>query len=418
MKTFTAFFVALLLSSSAFAWNLRDHRDMAKFALADVAKDWGLEETCEIHPLSSFLEKLRTLRPEIADAWQFSNYLKINPKIDLGRTESLRFPEGTPKGKTITPLEILTLYATDADDGRDQDLFVRDAQGNPQPMFPDQKWFGAYQNPNSQAFRHIEKPPFSLRHPIATFGIPFRSIGEASQRTEIYFRLSQLAFALGEDYWGWRFLAGGLHYLQDLHQPYHAGQLTPTLMNHGLRVLLSWGWGEKGFMGSFAHVISNSHRFFEDYVDEPAGFDAGLKKRATEALGGTALAPLSGSVGNLARKVRDASNRLYDRLSRAVEDVTGDSLYGHEEFYSDGDKNPVNSRAEDFLRQGPKFADANAAIFEIVADRFSSAGKATRTYVKAALDGRQNKLSPAELLNDLDLLLPPSEADRGDGETE
>lgn len=409
MKRFLAVAAILLLPGFAQAWNLNDHREMARQALEDVAKDWELDRPCEIHPLSSFLDKLRMLRPEIADSWQFSNYLKINPKVDIGTFESLRFPEGSPKWKkALTPHEILSLYATDVDDGRDQDLFLRDENGAPKPIFPDQRWFGAIQGPNSQAFRHIEKPPFNLRHPIATFGIPFRSIGEASQRVEIYFQLSRLAFALGEDYWGWRFLAGGLHYLQDLHQPYHAGQVTPTLLRQGLGVLLSWGWKEKGFMGSFVHVISNSHRFFETYVDTPSGRDGGLKEKAFSALRGKdSPAFLQVTPAEMAQGVRDASVLLYPRLTETVATMTGSSLTGRETFYSDGDKSPENSDPKDFIKDGPHFEEANRRIFEIVIDRFASAGQMTRAYVKMAISKRMEFQKPEEILAKLDELLGP-----------
>jgi hypothetical protein len=402
--------IAAGLPLPASGWNLGDHREMARQALADVAADWGLDRPVEVRPLASFLGKLKALRPEIADQWQFSHYLKINPKIDIGTFVSLRHPEEAPGGaKTLAPAEILSLYATDADDGRDQDLFVRDGHGNPKPMFPDQKWFGAIQGPNSQAFRHMEKPPFSLRHPVATFGFPLRSIGEASERTEIYFQLSQLAFALGEDYWGWRFLAGGLHYLQDLHQPYHAGQIAPTLLKQGLGVLLSWGWDEKGFMWSFVHVVSNSHRFFETYVDSPQGRDDGGKEKALSALRGADVPPLLPvSRADLARNVRDASVLLYPKLSESVAAMTGEALTGREEFYSDGDKSDKNSDPKDFIRETPEFEDANRRVFEIVTDRFRSAGAATRAYVKAAIGARSEGAPPADILRRLDDRLGPS----------
>lgn len=403
-RTLSLALLAACLPLNALGWNLSDHREMARLALEDVAKDWGLDDPCEVRPLSSFLDKLGQLRPEIADPWQFSNYLKVNPKVDLGIFASLRYPEGNPKeNEALTPHEILTLYTTDPDDGRDQNLFVRDEEGNPHPMFPDQKWFGAIQGPNSQAFRHIEKPPFRWGHPIRTFGIPFRSIGEASQRVEIYFQLSRLAFSLSEDYWGWRFLAGGLHYLQDLHQPYHAGQVTPVLLRQGLRVLFSWGWREKGLMGSFVHVVSNSHRFFETYVDDPQGRDGGMKAKTLVALRGTD-APSTPAM-DLARGVRDASNRLYPELSEAVVRMTGDALTGREEFYSDGDKGETNSDPEDFIRNGPEFADANRRLFEILTERFRSAGAMTRAYVKAAAKEQSQVLNPVKILRELDKLV-------------
>lgn len=420
MKKLAIITLFAILPAAAHAWNLNDHREIARRSLEDVSKDWRLDVPCEVHPLSSLLEKLKPLREELGDAWQFSSYLKINPKIDIGTEESLRFPEGSPKGKKeMTPIDILSLYSTDPDDGRDQDLYVRDAEGKPHAAFEDEKWFGAVQGPNSQAFRHIEKPPFSLSHPLTTFGIPLRATGEASKRSEIYFQLSRLAFVLGEDYWGWRFLAGGLHYLEDLHQPYHAGQLTPLLLRKGLNVLLSWGNKEKGFMGSFAHVISNSHRFFETYVDRPEGRDQGLKEDALAALNGTDTLPVPGSIEGLAHEVRDASNRLFSPLAQAVGQMTGESLYGHEEFFSDGDKGSDNSQIKDFILDGPNFEEANQKIFAVVKDRFASAGRVTRTYVKASLDSRKSEEKSPDILSRLDDLLGPREAVSKDaGETE
>src|SRR5262245_46977203 len=96
-----AFSLALLTIGlpPAFGWNLEDHRDMARLVLEDIAHDEGLDEPVEIRPLASLLDKLKAIRPEIADAWQFSHYLRINPKVDIGTFESLRFPQGSPIGQ-------------------------------------------------------------------------------------------------------------------------------------------------------------------------------------------------------------------------------------------------------------------------------------------------------------------------------
>ena len=41
-------------------------------------------------------------------------------------------------------------------------------------------------------------------------------------RIALFGELAELAFTTGHDYWGWRFLGWGLHYVGDLTQPYHA----------------------------------------------------------------------------------------------------------------------------------------------------------------------------------------------------
>jgi len=408
MKHFL-FLLLICCPSAALAWNLSDHRDISKLSLQDVSAEWGLNKPVAVRPLDSLLEKIRPLRPEIADRWHFSHYLQVNPKIDLGHAESHLLPQVPLKErKEMTPLEILGYYSTDPDDGRDQDLFVRDEKGTPQYAYPDQKWFGFARGSNSQAFRHIEKPPFRLDHPVATFGFPLRKLGEASRRAEIYHRMSLLAFALGEDYWGWRFLANAFHYLEDLHQPYHAGQIPPSLMKKGIAAL-SWGRKDLGFIGTFAHIVSNSHRFFESYVEKPPKDSLEEKASAFKALGGQDLISYRGSFESLAVDVRDASNLVYGRLAEDVSTIADPRLAGSYEFRSD--EKSQDDPAQ-FVNEGPDFAAADRDLFSIVAERFASAGRILRTAVHAILSekeaGKEAKEDPKSLLSALDGLLGPS----------
>ena len=386
----------LLLPSSLFAWNLSDHQQISRLALDPVSKNWSLDKPCEVHTLSSLLVKLSQLRPDLGDPWHFSNYLKINPKTDLEKPDPILALK-----KQVSPLEILSTYSIDPDDGRDQDLFQRDSHGNPHTLYPDQKWFGALQGGNSQAFRHIEKPPFDWKHPISTFGFPFRAVGEATQRAEIYYQLSLLAFSVDEDYWGWRFLAGSFHYLEDLHQPYHAGQVTPKLLGRGLLAYVTWGWKKYGFMGTMSHLVSNSHRFFESYVSQPILENQKVKAEANHSLEGKKEDPFPSSVKDLALQIRDDSNRVFPQLLSAVGELTDSKLYGPYEFRSD---DPDASHPEDFLDRGPAFLSANQKIFEITKNRFQSAGERLRTVTHQVLKQRSQEKSE-KILSRLDFLL-------------
>jgi len=384
------------------AWDLEDHRLLSRLALKSVAHDRWLNQPCEIHPLQSLLNKLGQIRPELGDAWHFADYLKINPKINLEAVDpSLK------DRRSVTPLEILSAYSVDPDDGRDQDLFIRDARGIPHYAYPDQKWFGAMTGGNSQAFRHIEKPPFTLSHPVSTFGFPFGKVGEATSRVEIYFQVSLLAFSLHEDYWGWRFLANALHYLEDLHQPYHTGQITPDLLLRGLRAYVSWGHKKLGFMGTFSHLMSNSHRFYESYVDHPGPLHSSsyrLKEEALQSVQAIDVVPLPGSIGDFAAQVRDRSNLLFPRLTSDITELTTPELLGERTYLSDGDNadNPL-----DYLKKGPSFDSINEEIFKITQERFVSAGRTIRTIVQAIVQTKDLKKTE-EVLNTLDQLLQPT----------
>lgn len=395
-------FFFILPLQGAQAWNLEDHRLLSRLALESVASDWWLDQPCEKHTLQSFLNKLGQIRPELSDAWHFADYLRINPKINLEAED----PSLKDK-RNLTPIEILSAYAVDPDDGRDQDLFVRDARGIPHYAYPDQKWFGAMMGGNSQAFRHIEKPPFAWKHPLSTFGFPFGKVGEATSRVEIYFQVSLLAFSLHEDYWGWRFLANALHYLEDLHQPYHTGQITPDLLFRGLKAYVSWGYKKLGFMGTFSHLVSNSHRFYESYIDNPGIPDSNayrFKEEALQSVQAVETPPLAGSPKDLAIRVRDSSNLLFPTLVADITQIATPKLLGEHSYLSDGDQadNP-----QDYFQKGPAFDPIHQEIFRITQERFKSAGKAIRTIVQVIVQTKDLK-KPEEVLNILDQILQPT----------
>jgi hypothetical protein len=388
----------LLLSSPLRAWDEADHQRITALALEEVSAEWKLDQPVEVRPLSSFLNKLAKIRPGLSDPKRFAAYLKINPEINLEREE-----ESVAGKNLLTPAEILSQYALDPDDGRDQNLFQMDEKGVPHYIYPDQKWFGAMKGGNSQAFRHLEKPPFSLKHPGSTFGVPPWAVGEATQRAEIYFQLSQLAFSLDENYWGWRFLAGSLHYLEDLHQPYHAGQVTPSFLLRGLGSYWTWGRKTDGFMGTFSHLVSNSHRFYESYVSMKPN-SSSFRKEVLGALKGTDHPVLNGSVKELALQVRDRSNRLFPTLMTSISDATSPVLFSPYWFKSARDD---HDDPEKFLdKNKPDYAESVQKVFEITKDRFESMGKVIRTVVDAAL--KNKKESSEELLKKLDRLLQPT----------
>ncbi len=62
------------------------------------------------------------------------------------------------------------------------------------------------------------------RHQLYRFG-PFR-LGDAPARAAHFYELSKQAFAKKDTYWGFRFFACSLHYLEDLGQPLHNKPLT------------------------------------------------------------------------------------------------------------------------------------------------------------------------------------------------
>lgn len=78
-------------------------------------------------------------------------------------------------------------------------------------------------------------------------------------RTELYRKLAVLAFSTGHDYWGWRFMGWGLHYVGDLAQPYHAVPLPDTGILESLWIVAT------GKTGEALQLVSNRHGVIEAF---------------------------------------------------------------------------------------------------------------------------------------------------------
>ncbi|MBI3557186.1 MAG: hypothetical protein HY074_13060, partial [Deltaproteobacteria bacterium] len=62
------------------------------------------------------------------------------------------------------------------------------------------------------------------------FGIDFGKDQETDRRAQLFYRLALIAFAVDEPYWGYRFLANALHYVQDMTQVFHAKAVLTSKM--------------------------------------------------------------------------------------------------------------------------------------------------------------------------------------------
>jgi len=123
-------------------------------------------------------------------------------------------------GDKLSPLSVVATAADEPDYGHDINLF----SDNPGTA-------GARYNFGSQPFgdsrfEYSSQAPFHMgfyhESPILTTAAPYLAQTYPEQRAYQYFGLARYAFETGHPYWGYRFLGWGLHYTQDLTQPYHA----------------------------------------------------------------------------------------------------------------------------------------------------------------------------------------------------
>ncbi len=98
-------------------------------------------------------------------------------------------------------------------------------------------------------------------------------------RIHLYQTLSQLAFQTGHNYWGWRFLGIGLHYIMDLTMPYHTTLMPDTNVLSMLWINTLSMVGIKGPYRDAVQLLSNRHTALEKLEQELLA-EAYLKKDA------------------------------------------------------------------------------------------------------------------------------------------
>ncbi len=267
----------------------------------------------------------------------------------VGTNPAISFPfVGPGPGETQSPADILVGYAMEPDWGMDQNMKVSWQQ----------KFMGGTTGLSSQGYFHMYYPAVTLHLPI-----PVTSMGVAPKRAAQWRAMASRAFSAGDAYWGWRFAAWSLHYLEDVAQPYHSTQ------TH--RRFLRW----KSPIEGTTNCTSNFHLLYETWLDrrladELAGkADFGLKAALSDP-GELKLDELEGAVKAVARK----SHRTFGDLAKVCIGYFGDR------FVSDQKQEPT---PEDLDRVVP--GPGLDALLAMSRDTLRLAGRAIRGAVRDLL---------------------------------
>lgn len=206
---------------------------------------------------------------------EFLRALRVNPNTKLHQVRALRPDEIPPDsahdpsrdgppggvyvpvadGERIPVIDILATHSDEPDWLMDQDLFLIGEYGyGPIP-------YGPSTGLSSQAPFHLA---FLHENPLLKAVLPRLRTNFVEERAELFFALARLAFDAGIDYWGWRFTAWGMHYLQDMTQPYHAKVFPFPLWRVALRVLSERD--RRNFAERNKNLLRNRHLAFEGIV--------------------------------------------------------------------------------------------------------------------------------------------------------
>ena len=200
------------------------------------------------------------------------------------------FAHEPPVQDSIEPWKILVIYSTEPDLLLDCDLELNKRQ----------KITGG-----SHGWRHMQ------------FRLPGLTIGMAPESFRYHTELARKSFAIGNDYWGWRFLSRATHYLADLGHPFHVKAAPWCFL---LKSLPS--------PHRMMQVLSATHTGYEVYSERRfrEGFPA-FRQALTEGAceGRSSRSDVFAALGGYIRTARDRLNPIFrflmDRFGRDLVDA-------------------------------------------------------------------------------------------------
>jgi len=169
-------------------------------------------------------------------------------------------------GDYVLPAAVIITGNDEPDNGLDNGLFEDNhteagkIYGFGKQAFGDPNLEYGSQAPFHMGFFHEDPLLFKLA--------PYLHNTFPHYRVHVYKQLAEYAFATGHDYWGWRFMGWGAHYIGDISQPYHAR------MQPGVG---TWGsiWMNAKYMVGLTQsqtdgiqLLSNRHMLIETVQNE------------------------------------------------------------------------------------------------------------------------------------------------------
>jgi len=163
----------------------------------------------------------------------------------------------------VAPRDVLVTASNEPDYGLDIGLFVDNGTeygaryGFGEQPFGDPDLVYGSQAPFHMGFYHESQLVFLFASYLkATY---------PEYRIHLYKSLSEAAFAQGQDYWGWRFMGWGLHYVADLSMPYHTTVLPGYSTFRMLLINLLSMLGYPKYVDDALQLVSNRHMALERF---------------------------------------------------------------------------------------------------------------------------------------------------------
>lgn len=183
---------------------------------------------------------------------------------DLKYYDRMTFVELKP-GEMVSPMDVVLTGNDEPDNGLDIGL-LEDSNTETGKQYG----FGvqAFGNPTLE---YGTQAPFHMglyhESSIIYALAPYFHDTFPSYRVHTLKALSEYAFKTGHDYWGWRFMGIGLHYIGDISQPYHSTLMPGVSTFSGLWTNMKDVAGFPQGKNDAIQLLSNRHMVIEKYQE-------------------------------------------------------------------------------------------------------------------------------------------------------
>ena len=205
-----------------------------------------------LNPTSVFSLVNRVLPGQISRKPSVS-FAQIDPFEKMDPNVIFKFEDVT--GQSVTARSVVVTFADEPDWWIDRDLFENPEYGYGQ--IP-------YGKPTGESAAAPFHTQFAHENLLVRLTAAEITEGMASQRLELFTRLSRRAFRSGHPYWGYRFAAWAIHYAQDLTQPYHSKAV--PLANLWFYVKFAVSGDKLRIKRETSQLVYDRHRLYEDLV--------------------------------------------------------------------------------------------------------------------------------------------------------
>jgi hypothetical protein len=342
-RTAANFCITLLIitifSSSAYAWARHD------LMTSEVVRDLGWLDKFGNMTVTEYLYDDPTVS-QIKIQYYNKEYKELLPDEFYNHAlyEKRKFFNGSPVGDSISAKQLLADFSDEPDWELDQNLEL--------------SWMQAFSG-ESQGYRHMYYPALSFHMPMG--GWPQ---GQTPERAQHFYDLAKTSFENGDTYWGFRFLARSLHYVQDMSQPYHTRQFYWEFINL-----------KDPFYGTI-QTIKNYHFVYESYIGNL--FRLEQQGEMPKTLISAVRYSLPVEVESPESLVKYVARRSYWQSSNTMQTSIG--------FFGESYMGPgaVSMSTEDFFYSIRRGDPAAKAFEQDVERRLTLFGKATKSFLEFA----------------------------------